>query len=98
MGLVLAKTAQTGWLLTLQLPLPKLAREGTELFEMREAAVEFSAFEQRFRWDAAPIQTNAAQMASFCDGSLQAQLRRSDCGYISPGPSIDHNQIGSNIH
>lgn len=98
MGLVLAKTAHTGWLLPLQLPLPKLAGESTELFEMREAAVEFSAFEQPFRWNAARIQTNAAQIASFHDGILQAQLRRSDCGYISPGPSTDHNQIGNNIH
>jgi len=62
---------------------------------MREPAVEFSAFEQRFRWDAAPFQTNAAQMALFYDGSPQAQLRRSDCGYISPGPAPSESEVTS---
>jgi hypothetical protein len=54
---------------------------------------DFRRAQQRFRRDAAPVQTDAAQMLALDNRGLQAQLRRADRGHIPARPGTDDDDI-----
>lgn len=72
---------------------PDIVGRETIVLGMLKIMVNFCRAQQRLRGNAAPVQTDAAQMRALDDGSLEAELRCANGGDIPAGPRSDDDDI-----
>ena len=64
-----------------------------ELGGAAHRVIELGGAEQRLGRDAAPVETDAAEMLALDDRGLEAELGGADRGDIAAGPRADHGEI-----
>src|SRR3981189_724852 len=57
----------------------------------------FRRAQQRLGRDAAPVQTNAAEIGFLDNCCLEAELRRTDCGDIAAGTGADDDDVEGGV-
>ena len=58
---------------------------------------DFRRAQQRLGRDAAPVETNAAEIIALDDGRLEAELRRADGGDIAAGAGADDENVEGGV-
>ena len=60
---------------------------------MLGVVIDLRRAQQRLGGDAAPVETNAAQMLALHHGGLEAKLRRANGGDITARPAADDEDV-----